>query len=221
MSGPVTEIAYLPFKPDVSLDSGDASTAWHETLSTIAQQPGFIRLSWGLQIETPTVVQMAIDWTSLAAHNAFIASLGYAPFLARLAPLLGAAPHLFHLQLPAPTGPSPFDAPVTECITLYHPLSVSEAAYNASFASFVGAAGRVADAGTLGLCGGWAVETQRGEGEREGVEKKAFGVFIGWPSVERHMEFRKREEFGGVAEYLREGVEKVKMHHVAFRRFEG
>lgn len=79
------------------------------------------------------------------------------------------------------------------------------------------------DAGTLGLSGGWAVETQRveGRGRGEAEEKKAFGVFIGWPSVERHMEFRKREEFGGVVGYLREGAEKVKMHHVAFRRFEG
>lgn len=56
--------------------------------------------------------------------------------------------------------------------------------------------------------------------DHEGDEKKFFGAFIGWPSVEKHMEFRKTEEFPKIVGLLREGVDKVKVHHVAFKRFE-
>ena len=95
---------------------------------------------------------------------------------------------------------------------------MEESTYEASFAKFVAAAEKVPDSGAEGMVGGWGVETQRFEGE--GEEMKVFGGFIGWPSVERHMEFRGREEFPAVVGFLREGVGKVKVHHVAFKRFE-
>jgi hypothetical protein len=38
--------------------------------------------------------------------------------------------------------------------------------------------------------------------------------------VDSHMEFRKNEDFPKVVSHLREGTEKVKVHHVAFKRFE-
>lgn len=60
MSYPVTEIAYVPIKKDVDLESGEGKSIWDETLKTIASQKGFKRLSWGTQIEFPTVAQMAI-----------------------------------------------------------------------------------------------------------------------------------------------------------------
>lgn len=159
-----------------------------------------------------------VDWDSLDAHNAFIASDPYGPFLERLRPLIDGAPHLFHIKLPTSPSPSPFDAPVTECISLYFSPSIEESAYNKSFANFVAAAEKVQGSGAEEFVGGWGVEAQRFE--KEGDEMKLFGAFVGWPSVENHMKFRAREEFPGVVAHLREGVEKVKVHHVAFKRFE-
>ena len=238
MSDPVTEIAYVPLNPSISLDSGEGKEIWQSTLQTIASQEGFKRLYWGTQIENPSIAQMAIgtfapppkhsnpltqtDWTSLEAHKAFIASPAYGPFLDRLAPLLATSPHIFHIRLPTPSqesGTPPFNAPVTECISLYFAPSASESAYNANFSAFVAEAGKVPGAGATGLVGGWGVETHRVD-DGEGEEKKLFGAFVGWPSLESHMEFREKEEFARVVGHLREGVEKVKVHHVAFTEFE-
>lgn len=158
------------------------------------------------------------DWDSLDAHNAFIDSDPYGPFLERLRPLLDGAPQLFHIKLPTSPSPSPFDAPVTECISLYFEPSIEESTYDKSFANFVAAAEKVQGSGAKGLVGGWGVEEHRFEGD--GDKMKVFGGFIGWPSVESHMEFRGMEEFPAVVAYLREGVDKVKVHHVAFKRFE-
>ncbi|KAF2623366.1 hypothetical protein BU25DRAFT_400769 [Macroventuria anomochaeta] len=221
MSGPVTEIAYVPIKKSVDLESGEGKSVLDETLKTIASQKGCKRLSWGTQIETPSIVQMAIDWESLDAHRAFIASDAYGPFLDRLATILDGSPHFFHIKLPVPSqesGTPSFDAPVTECVSLYFDPSLDEATYNKSFSTFVAEAGKVQGSGATGLVGGWGVETHKVD--RGEDEKKFFGAFVGWPSVESHMELWKKEEFRKVVENLKEGVEKIKMHHVAFKRFE-
>ena len=60
MSESVTEIAYAPMKKDVNLESGDCKSIWNDTLKTIASQKGLKRLSWGTQIESPSIAQMAI-----------------------------------------------------------------------------------------------------------------------------------------------------------------
>jgi hypothetical protein len=135
----------------------------------------------------------------------------------RLKPLFGGTPHLYHVKVPASSATSPFDAPVTECIALYFDQAFDEAAYGKSFSNFVTEAGKVQGSEASGLVGGWSVETHKFDGE--GDDKKFFGAFIGWPSVESHMEFRKNEAFPSVVAHLREGVDKVKVHHVAFKRF--
>ncbi|KAJ4384658.1 hypothetical protein N0V86_000259 [Didymella sp. IMI 355093] len=221
MSYPVTEIAYVPIKEDYNVESGEGRSIWDATLKTIASQKGFKRLFWGKQIENPAIMQMAIDWESLDAHKAFVASESYGPFLDKMAPILDGSPHLFHVKLPEPSqesGTPPFDAPVTECISLYFDSSIDEASYDKSFSTFVTEAGKVQGSGATGLLGGWGVETHKVDGE--GDEKKFFGAFIGWPSVDSHMEFRKKDDFPKVVAHLRGGAAKVKMHHVAFKKFE-
>lgn len=66
MPQPVTEIAYVPIKEDISLESGDGKSIWDAALKTIASQKGFKRLAWGTQIENPSTAQMAIGALS---HN--------------------------------------------------------------------------------------------------------------------------------------------------------
>jgi quinol monooxygenase YgiN len=222
MSNPVTEIAYLPIKPSFSLQEGEGKQIWDETLKTITQQEGCEQLMWGVKIEDEGVVQMVIDWTTLHHHQSFISSPLYAPFLAQLSPLLNGPPHLFHLTLPVPAGDesttpsSPFDAPVTECLSLFFDPAVDEKTYNASFSTFAAEAAKVEGVGAMGLVGGWGVEEHEGE---DGGKKKFFGAFVGWPSVQKHGEFREREEFPRVVGFLREGTLGVKVHHVAFERF--
>lgn len=60
MSYPVTEIAYVPIKKDYDVESGEGKSIWEASLKTIASQKGFKRLSWGKQVENPSVAQMAI-----------------------------------------------------------------------------------------------------------------------------------------------------------------
>lgn len=60
MSHPVTEIAYLPIKDGFDVASGEGKSIWDATLKTITSQKGCKRLSWGKQIETPSITQMAI-----------------------------------------------------------------------------------------------------------------------------------------------------------------
>ena len=60
MSGPVTEIAYIPLVPGTDLKTGETHEIWQKTLQTIAAQPGCQSLYWGKQLENPDTVQFAI-----------------------------------------------------------------------------------------------------------------------------------------------------------------
>ena len=68
-----------------------------------------------------------------------------------------------------------------------------------------------------GLIGGWSVEPQEHESLGQGTQGKAFVVFVGWPSVQAHMEFRDTEEFANMIGLLRGGAVGMKMAHVGFR----
>lgn len=146
----------------------------------------------------------------------------YGPFLDRLKPIMSGPPNLFHVTFPSSSqdsGAYPFDAPVTECISMYFDTSFDSATYDKSFSTFLTEAGKVEGSEPKGMIGGWGLETHKVDGE--GDEKKLFGAFIGWLSVEAHMDFRKKEEFPKVVGFLREGTSGIKVHHVAFKRFEG
>jgi hypothetical protein len=60
MSDPATEIAYLPLKANLDLESGEAKSAWDSTLATIAKQPGFQTLFWGRQVENKDILQLVV-----------------------------------------------------------------------------------------------------------------------------------------------------------------
>ncbi|KAJ4365539.1 hypothetical protein N0V83_008158 [Neocucurbitaria cava] len=217
---PVTEIALLPLKADLDLESGDAKSAWDETLATLAKQPGLKTLFWGRQIENKDVLMMVIDWDSVDAHKTFMASPSYQPFLSTLdTHILSSAPTLFHISFPSTPSPlTPLSAPVTECINAYFPPSQSEDEYDTSFNTFRSKCGEIPNVEADGLVGGWAEEKATHEKLGEGVEGKLFAAFVGWPSVEAHMAFRKSEEFGKIIGYLRTGVKGLNVFHVAFKQ---
>lgn len=96
------------------------------------------------------------------------------------------------------------------------------ATYDASFRAFADAAYKVPNVEASGLTGGWGIEEQKHANfgpEGEEGPAKLFGVFIGWPSVESHMEFRKSEHFPGVQGHMRVGPKAVAVHHTAFKKY--
>jgi hypothetical protein len=135
--------------------------------------------------------------------------------LKKLEPLLAGPPQIYHMYLPdsAPIS-GPASAPVTECVTLYFEPSVDTATYDDHFAKFREEGEKHATE-AQGLSGGWGEE----EHDHEELGKaKAFGAFVGWPSVEAHMKFRETEAFPEVVKHLRAGPKGSKMVHVTFQK---
>lgn len=65
MTDQASKLAFLPLKPDLNLDDGEAKQALDSAFSTIAQQPGFKSLYWGRQIEHPDILQLVISASPL------------------------------------------------------------------------------------------------------------------------------------------------------------
>jgi hypothetical protein len=141
----------------------------------------------------------------------------YTPFLSKLQPLMAGAPHLYHLRI-LPNA-APLDAPITECVELYFPSDFTSSMYDANWKQFLDAAAEAAakmPGEFFGIEGGWSVEPH--DHESVGKEAKFFGGFLGWPTVDAHMEFRKTDGFPGIVKFLRDGPAAIKMHHVHFTR---
>ncbi len=61
MPPPVTEIAYLSFKPGVDIEgSTPEAQAWQSALTTIKAQEGFQRAAYGRLFESPNVLVLFI-----------------------------------------------------------------------------------------------------------------------------------------------------------------
>jgi hypothetical protein len=50
-------------------------------------------------------------------------------------------------------------------------------------------------------------------------EGNMFTAFVGWPSVDAHLAFRKSEGFGKIIPLMRGGTKAVKVWHVAFTQY--
>ena len=133
-------------------------------------------------------------------------------------------PTLFHAKFPAAddnaaSSSNPLTAPVTECINAFFPASQSEEEYTENFSTFCAKCTKIPNVEATGILGGWSVEPQQHESLGEGVEGKMFAAFIGWPTIEAHMAFRKTEEFGSVIGLLRGGTKGIKVWHVKFTQY--
>lgn len=235
MSDPVTEIVYIPLVAGTDL-TGTTKEPWGTALQTLASQSGCTCVRWGMQVEHPDVVQLAIglsfsspscpssqdiltqpDWDNIASHQAFAASPAYGPFIEIIKSIMSSFPQVFHLRMPP--NAAALDAPTTECVTMYFPPDFETATYDASWKKFLDAAAEEtakAPNGSYGINGGWSVETH--EHEQVGKEAKAFGGFLGWENVDAHMAFREKENFPSIVKWLREGTAATKMHHVHFTK---
>jgi len=138
--------------------------------------------------------------------------------------MLGGTPTLIHIKFPtgsSPTPPStPLSAPITECVNTFFEPTYDQSQYTSQFVQFGEKAAAIPNLQAQGLAGGWSAEKLPHENLGEGIEGSVFNVFIGWPSVEAHGEFRATEHFGEVIPLLREGPKAMRMWHVAFEKFE-
>jgi hypothetical protein len=130
---------------------------------------------------------------------------------------------MHHIPFSTSSPVSPvLSAPVTECINLYFPSDPDPVStYHSCWLHFVTAVEKTAKE-AKGITGGWAIEEQPGEklGEHgKSGKAKLFGAFIGWPSVQAHMEYREDDAFPGAIKWLREGPKKLEVHHVEFEQF--
>lgn len=75
MSPPVTELAYLPLKAGSNVSDPNTSegTIWQDALTTVLSQDGAQRAYWAMEIESPAVIRLGVDWESKEAHEKFIA----------------------------------------------------------------------------------------------------------------------------------------------------
>ena len=161
---------------------------------------------------------MLVDWTSLAAHEAFIASAAYGPHLQRCATIMstdtdmeGGAPQVSHVDFETAGGlRSALGAPVTEIATFY-----CEGEPGGEWKGNAAEAGEwlEREAGKAGFVGA-AYGVTHEEVEYKGVKGKAAVVVIGWESVEAHMSFRETQTFKENIGLLRGEAKAIEMHHV-------
>ncbi|RYO67723.1 hypothetical protein AA0116_g24 [Alternaria tenuissima] len=220
MSETTIGIEYLPLKAGVDLEAGEAKSMWEAALDTISKQQGVKSLFWGRQIEHPDILQLAIDWESLDAHEAYIATAEYQSLLETLrTSLLSGPPEIFHTTIPIlEPFANPFRAPVTECISGYFTATYPSAEYNAQFALFQDLVAKTPNVPTQGISGGWAVESQRHEILGADVVGKMRTTFIGWPSMESHTNFTKLEVFSKMIPLLANGSQGATLWHVVFKQ---
>ncbi|KAF2144636.1 uncharacterized protein K452DRAFT_144859 [Aplosporella prunicola CBS 121167] len=232
MSG-VTEITILPFQAGTNAQDkdSDAAKTWRQTLEVVSRQPGFRRMSYGVQLEDPDIIQMLVDWDSIAAHQAFVDSDAYLPFHKIFEKLLSAPPSTHHVRFSAPHAPST-SATVTELVTCYFPSSY-KGDFESVWSDFQSLA-REHASGLVGISSGWVVEEvehcslrddgSAGRGRRgslSGSDKpcpkgKAFVWAMGWERVEAHMGYRQTAWFKAGMARLREQPRGIEMHHVRF-----
>lgn len=107
-------------------------------------------------------------------------------------------------------------APVTECVTTFFEPDHPNSEYDVSWAKFREEGLKSAKEGSA-IVGGWVVEEQEHEKVDQG-KAKAFALFIGWSSVQAHMDYRQSDHFPEVIKHLRNGPKAMAMHHVAFKK---
>ncbi|KAH5048877.1 hypothetical protein HBH96_206820 [Parastagonospora nodorum] len=217
MSDAVFEIATLPLRADADLKSSEDKQTWNDTLTTIAKQHSCKTIYWGLKIEDPTTLIMAIRWTSISHHTAFEESSIYPSFLQRVGTLLAGPPSIFHAKLGEKEGLDAFDAPITECARVFFPADFDQdVVMENQWSAFV----RDIVERTEGMTGGFSIEPQEHATLGEGVEGKMVAAFVGWPSLEAHGAWSQSEEYGKAVAPVVEGSTGMDVGHVEFVKVE-
>lgn len=214
-----TEIVTIPVKAgaDFNDPNNSVTKTWNDLLRIIGTQDGVQEIWYGPGVETPTDVQMFINWEKVEDHYKFMGSRDYAPMVERIKTIADGELNLFHVEFTAAGAQRvALGAPVTELVTIHAQSKNSELTNGAQ--KFAEVLNKDAQ-GFLGITSGWSIE----DVEHEKLEGKGKILFlaIGWQSIEAHMAFRETEAFKNNIGLLREGVKASEMHHVKFISPEG
>ncbi|KAI1338602.1 hypothetical protein F5Y15DRAFT_122342 [Xylariaceae sp. FL0016] len=226
---PVTEIVRIPLKPGADAAPVDRVT------DALVTTPGCLRVRTSRLHEDGDAVLMCVDWTSLAAHRAFMADEAvYGKLLRDLEPALRGAVSMLHVGF-EPFPPTVLDgagkeggggkSAVAEFVQLFFPggdgFSGDEMAATAlGVQHFLTEVEKEGPEGYTGeTAAGWGVE----EREFKGEKCRVFALVIGWDSVQAHMNFRETEGFKKAIPIFRglEGLRGSEMCHVSSKTVAG
>jgi len=200
---PVTEIVKLPLKEGLLSDDA-GSKKFQGVLHTIMAQDGCQGLRWGAQVETPSIMNLFIDWDSIDHHQKFIDSAEYKPFFDDIVGIVSGDVSFFHAQFdPHPPSTPLADGNATEYLTLYFPADYSvedQRRFDADMKEFAQIVQDACD-GFRGGVTGWVVEEL--EDPKSSQKSKVCIMLIGWTSVETHLKFRETQAFKDNIYYLR------------------
>ena len=215
---PVTEVASFFLKsPDVSQQLSQV------VKDTLLQQPGCLRVRWGLLHEDATKARCFVDWDDISRHEQFMAGPLYPLFLDKLDPFVESAPQLHHVKFQ--TIPSSVvddesgtgKTRVVEALYMHFPGDDSftpemkdNATTNAE--QFLVESVPLPKGCTGEMAMGWAIEQIDFKGE----PSRALAVLIGWESVEAHQVYRSSEAFAKSISLVRRsaGLKGVSVVHV-------
>ncbi|KAI0869790.1 hypothetical protein GGS24DRAFT_477757 [Hypoxylon argillaceum] len=213
------------------LKSADASEPLSDLLkTTLLQQPGCLRVRWGLTHEGKNKARCFIDWDNISQHEKFMAGLSYPALLQKLGTLVHPSSSGFHHVKFSPMPPSVLDneagkskTPVAEVLYLYFqgddgftPDMKETATANAE--QFVAACVPLPKGCTGETAMGWAIEKIDFKGEM----CNALVLVIGWETVEDHMRYRATEGFQKSISGLQRtaGIKGVSVVHVSLATVE-
>lgn len=142
-----------------------------------------------------TIIIIITAWDNITAHQTFMKTEEYQPFLAHVLSVVSGPAGMLHVDFePSNTfTKATTSAPVTEVATFYFDPSssatTSPEANVLKFRDVVNAAGKEID-GFWGAAAGVSHETDVKSLSTEGVSGTAVVLVLGWESVEKHMAFR-------------------------------
>ena len=216
---PVTEVASFFLK------SHDVGQQLSQVLNnTLLQQPGCLRVRWGLLHEDPKKARCFVDWDDISLHEQFRAAPSYSLFLEKLDPFIESAPQLHHVKFhPIPSSVLDNEGgkgktPVVEVLYMHFPCDNSftpemkdKATINAE--QFLAESAPVAKGCTGETAMGWAIEQIDFKGE----PCCALAILIGWESLEAHQQYRSSEAFAKSISLVRgtAGLKGVSVVHVS------
>lgn len=212
-----TEIVPITLKPGTDITSLETAKHLKEAFTTLRAQKGNKTIYYGPTLEDPSHFDAVIEWATMDDHIAFTKTEEYGPFLSGLHEnFVEKINDLHHVREPyVSAAGKALSAPITEILTMYFPLDVDKADFEARFKVFVDTA--FAHSGVVAFAGGWVVE----ELEYEGTKGPAYAAAIGWTSLEKHREYTQTQYFKDSVPKLAEVTRGKAFHHTKFTKFEG
>lgn len=216
---PTTELATIPLVAGSQIGDPDNSAAavLKDCSTTISQQDGYHQMQFGMGLENPNTLQLAIDWTDKGKHEAFMKSDAYGPFFKTFGTIIGGDISLIHVDFQPEGGATKaMGAPVTEVATFHFDGAPPDDAYD-SCKKFIEICEKEAEQKVYG----WSYGITHEEIEKDGVKGKGAVLLIGWDSREDHMAFRETDVFKQNIQLLRQTAKGIEMHHTTFMNFVG